>query len=518
MGGRLLTALLLVVACRTPPPRYVPPPPPIDPDVVERFRLGESAPSTLEPIHVLGRSPTADEEGEDARAASVALGQVLDSVEEHFPLVLAAQSELEAAEARLLGARGGFDTQLVSKGKLEEEGFYENERFDVSLRQPTSFGGIVFDGGYRLGQGDFPVYEGGDKTNEDGELRLGLVLPLLQGRVIDPRRVALWRARLQRDRADPEILRRRLAALRAAADAYWKWVAAGRVREVALRLLALAEDRTEQLRLAVEEGLLPAVNLTENERLIVDRRARLVAAERALERAAIELSLYWRSADGRPEVPSEGSLPYDFPEPRDASEVLLSEDESFALSARPEVRAVEIGLETLRLEGRLAENALLPKLDLALAGSQDVGSAVNQPDDKGDFELEAVLSLEVPLQRRAAKGRNRALEAQTVRLEREAQYLRERVVAEVQDARSALARSWQSLGPARENLRLANELADAERFQLTAGESDLLRVNLREQQAAVAAADLVAALEEHFRAVAVYRVALGIPHGGVPLP
>ena len=42
--------------------------------------------------------------------------------------------------------------------------------------------------------------------------------------------------------------------LKQAADAYWKWVAAGRLREVALRLLALAQDRMGQVRLAVEEG------------------------------------------------------------------------------------------------------------------------------------------------------------------------------------------------------------------------------------------------------------------------
>ena len=45
-----------------------------------------------------------------------------------------------------------------------------------------------------------------------------------------------------------------------------------RRRELALRLLALAEDRMEQIQLAVDEGLLAKINVTENERLIVDRR------------------------------------------------------------------------------------------------------------------------------------------------------------------------------------------------------------------------------------------------------
>ena len=128
------------------------------------------------------------------------------------------------------------------------------------------------------------------------------------------------------------------------------------------------------------------------------------------------------------------------------------------------------------------------------------------------------MTLEVPLQRRRAKGSARALAARRSQLQRDAQFLREVIVTDVQDARSALTQSWLRIEQARENVRLANELAEAERFQLTAGESDLLRVNLREQQAAVAAASLVDVLQLYFRALAAYRAVLGIPHGETPVP
>jgi outer membrane protein TolC len=268
----------------------------------------------------------------------------------------------------------------------------------------------------------------------------------------------------------------------------------------------------EQLEWAVEEGLLPPVNLTENQRLIIDRQASLVRAERGLQEAAIKLSLYWRDEEGRPSVPAEGALPYDFPAPRPAVDVLVRGDEEFALEQRPEVRAIALELESLRLKQSMARNTFLPELDFGMFASQDVGAPVNDPDDKGEFELEALLSLNVPLQRRGARGKVREITGKLSKLEREAQFVREVVVTDVQDARSALVQSWLRIEQSRENVRLANELAEIERFQLREGESDLLRVNLREQQAAVAAAKLVDDLHEYFRALAVYRAVLGIPY------
>ena len=47
------------------------------------------------------------------------------------------------------------------------------------------------------------------------------------------------------------------------------------------------------------------------------------------------------------------------------------------------------------------------------------------------------------------------------------------------------------------------------------GESDLFRVNVREQQTAVAAQNLVEVLAEHYFALAGYRAVLGLPYDEV---
>ena len=110
------------------------------------------------------------------------------------------------------------DTSLEAKGKFEPEGFYETERFDVWIEQPTQLWGTTFMGGYRIGTGDFAVYDGEAKTNSGGEYRAGVSVPLLQGGRIDPNRVELWRSRIELEKAEPIILQKRLEATRKAAN------------------------------------------------------------------------------------------------------------------------------------------------------------------------------------------------------------------------------------------------------------------------------------------------------------
>lgn len=84
--------------------------------------------------------------------------------------------------------------------------------------------------------------------------------------------------------------------------------------------------------------------------------------------------------------------------------------------------------------------------------------------------------------------------------------------SEVQDAASALVQAYRRLGLARQNAELALQLEDAERIALDEGQSDLFRVNLREQQTAAAQASEVDSQREYFTALADYRAVLGLAY------
>lgn len=528
--------VLAAASCQVSLPERRPLPGPLSPSEASRFRLEgprkEKEPSPLDLVGVptgslqaeppqtepLRSDPLQTEQGmAEAGDAdpTIRIEDVLLSVEYHFPLILAALEEVELAEGKLLSAQGGFDLMLGSKGAAELDGFYESERLDFTVEQPTTLWGTSLIGGYRVGRGDFADYDGKAKTLKGGEFRAGLSVPLLQGGRIDERRVEVWRAQLERDRTLPQVLEKRLDATRKAASTYWKWVAAGQKFKVAERLLALADSRQESVALAVKEGELGDIALVENRRLIVERQAILVGAERLLQQSSILLSLYLRDKEGVPVVPNVNLLPREFPVPRDPEEVLRNTDIETALARRPEVRALELERESKELELDLARNSLLPTLDLGLFASQDVGSEVSDPDDKGPFEFITVLQFKLPVQRRKAKGATRSGQAAISKLDRNLQFVRDLIVTDVQDASSALRQSFARIKQVEENVELAGQLEEAERLLLREGQSDLLRVNLREQQTAAAAGAMIDVLAEHFRALADYRAILGLPYDEV---
>ena len=517
--GGWLAALLTLTACSggggVRPVAL--PAPAVTPETTRRLAVDESArePAVLPVLGAVegttdGTSPTAE--------GPLRFAEVMVAVERSFPLVLAALEEVEIAEAEVLAAEGGFDLRV--RGGLDSslQGYYESDSASLGLEQPTTLWGATLFGGYKYGEGDFPVWEGGRKTRTGGEVRAGVRVPLLAGRSIDPRRAALWKARIQRAAADPKVLARRLDATREAALVYWGWVAAGQRLDIAERLLELARTRQAGIEESVDAGQFAPIALVENRRLIVERESIALRAERDLRQAAIRLSLFWRGADGAPRVPSRADLPGLLPSPRDPASILRDEDLGLALARRPEVQLGRLALETMDVELARRENDVLPRVDVAVAGSQDLGAATADPDDKGPFEFDAFLDVELPLQRRSARGALDAGRARRRQMERELTLAEDRVAAEVRDVRLRLEVSWARLERVRENARLAATLEEAERAELAEGTSDLLRVNLREQQTAAAASMLVDAVAEHFRGLAEYRAVLGVPYGAGPLP
>jgi hypothetical protein len=119
---------------------------------------------------------------------ALTLDEVLDSVNRSYPLLTAAQKDVERAEADLLSNRGHFDPVLKANTQNSFLGYYRNSYFDLTLEQPTPVWGTKIYGGWRTGQGNFPLYEGKLATFTGGEIRGGIEVPLLRNGEIDERR------------------------------------------------------------------------------------------------------------------------------------------------------------------------------------------------------------------------------------------------------------------------------------------------------------------------------------------
>ncbi len=455
------------------------------------------------------RSVTAQAQGARTDGAELALDEVTAAAERAYPLLKAAEQERAIAAADLLAAEGGFDATWKTRATVIPVGYYDSVRIDSAFERPTSLWGITPFVGYKLGSGRFAVYDGRLETLEYGEARVGVNAPIWRNGPIDRRRATLARAEIGTEVARLSVAEQRIQVRRAAAQRYWAWVAAGRKVDVAERLLRNVERRDEAVAARVERGDLPAIERTDNARAVEQRRAQLSQAERGLEQAAIELSLFFRDAEGRATPPPRARLPRSLPEPGPTTARAGADDLSVAMATRPEARRIALQLRQNSIEMRWGRNQLAPGLDLQLVGSQDFGADNPRRPDLSKPIFEISLLLDVPIQTRAIRGKLDAATALASRLQYQATFAKDRVEADVRDAQSAILRAAERVEAARREVRLAEELEEAERTRYAQGDSQLLIVNLREQQTAEAELRAIDARLDHQRAIADLRAARG---------
>jgi outer membrane protein TolC len=438
----------------------------------------------------------------------LALNEVLDAALRAFPGLLSVEQRKQVSEGELQTAQGGFDTLLKSQNRWSVVGLYENNNYDVVIEQPTIFLGATFFGGWRRGTGDYPVYDGKSLTASDGEARVGVNVPLWRNRDIDRRRASLQQAELGKLIANHEYDQALLEVRRQASHRYWDWVLAGvRVRTVQ-QLLQVAEQRNDGILQRVAAGDIPEFEALDNQRAIIERRERLVAAQRLLEQTAIQLSLYWRDVEGQPQLPTPELLPNDFPNPLPKIQANVDDAIATAISQRPELKRLALQSQQTETELALQENQQNPAVDFQVMGAKDIGYG---KDKLNRDELYLGLNVDIPLQQRVAGGRAQVASANLQRLKWDRMGAENRVEAEVKDVLSALDAAQKRVTLSRQQHQAALQLEDGERTRFELGETTLLFVNLREiatGDALLQAADAASSL---FKAQADYQATLAIP-------
>lgn len=440
-----------------------------------------------------------------AAQGPLTLEEILRSVERHYPPLLAALQDRIVAAADVLAATGRFDLSLKSGYEGDYLGKYRNDVYRTGIEQATQFQGMTYFAGYQLGRGEFASYDGKLQTDLGGEWKTGLKLPLLRDRSLDARRAELQKARIGQRIAGLGVDQQRLVILQLATRRYYEWVAAGLRYRVARSVLQVAEQRDGQLREAARLGQIPAVDVTDNQRAILTRRAQAIEAERGLQQASIELSLYHRDAGGVPVLPGPGRLPPAFPAPRDIDAQRLEDDIELAWKRRPEIRRFREQRSQVEVDRKLAQNQLLPAVDLSLSFASQLGE---RRAGRGPNDLVASLAFDLPAQRRVARGRDLAALARIEQFDQRERFARDQIAAEVRDAYSALKAAYQRARVLREEVDVAKQLETAERVRFELGEGNLFLVNLREQATYETELRELAALTEYYRALALYEYAI----------
>ena len=442
-------------------------------------------------------------------SGKLALADVIASVAQSFPKIEQARLQGGIASGEIMSANGFYDHKLQGYTLADPTGVYRNYRQGIGVARQLWWGGYL-SAGYRLGRGDFEPWYKERETDKSGEFKLGLVQPLLQGRAIDPARVALFQANLRQQAVAPEIERALLNNALEASEHYWNWVAAGGILEAQRELLELAETRTKQLQDLVKAGKNKAVDLLINDQLVAERKLKVIDSEQKYRATSYKLSLFLRNEVGDPMVPSDDWLPGNFPAVQPMMPGDFDADMASAMVQRPEPRLINLELQQVTWDNRLARNQTLPQLDLITEGSQDAGDPASSANDKSRFELEFGLQGELPIQRRKARGKIQMTNAKLAKLQQDLRWQEDKIGAELRTARMSLDNASQGVAQAEAALRSAITTLDSFRFAFSEGKTDLVYLNLQESKVNETEIKLIEEQTKWFEALAEMQAALGL--------
>jgi outer membrane protein TolC len=414
------------------------------------------------------------------KAKPLLLDEILTTVRENYPPLLAAWLQQDIANGRVRQAQGAFDPIVNGTLTFSPMNYYDGTYGGLFLEQPLAAGGANVYAGYRLSDGFLPDYERKIRTADGGEAVLGLSMPLLRNREFDSRRAAVGKATVDRELANPLILRQYLTFHRSARIAYYNWLAAGKRLAAAEEILTIAMERDGALKEQVKTGAIARIVETDNRRLVISREINVLIARRAFESASIALSLFHReSTTGDPITPARTRLPENFPTPSPPDSLQLINDRGAAAFRRPEVREIELLITKANIDQRLARNNLKPNLDLAAEFNQAIGNG--RPSDIDEAEIMGLLKFSLPIGNNESKGRIAAIEGELKQLEQKKKFTREQILTDANDSFSALQAAHEVLDQTAENVALAVELKAAENEKFRQGASDLLALQIREQ-------------------------------------
>lgn len=437
------------------------------------------------------------------------LDEVIKSTLEHHPALQGEIEERRAADADLLSAQGAFDPSIKGEGMNYATGGYSGSYGGAFVDQPLQLYGSRIVAGYRVGDGTFPIYENWYETNNGGEAHAGVEVPLLRDGPTDRRRVNISKSEAGQQVADAMVEQRRIDLARSAALSYWDWTAARLKVKTYRRLLEVALERDRQIAERVKKGDLPEFDSTDNQRAVLQRQAQLLSAERALKNSEFTLGLFYRDSSRQPLDVSGFSTLDKIPMP--LFEVQRSPEEPIeeAMRARPEFKGLDAQRQQNEFELKLARNQILPRLDLRVFTARDYGVG---DDKREETELKAGVRFEIPLLTRTQEGRIDFYEAKQRKIAFTETFLKERIRADVQDVLNALEIARKRVQVTAQEVQASRTLAEGERARFGLGDSNLIFVNLREQNAADAEVREIEALQDYQKAFVAFEAALARIH------
>lgn len=402
---------------------------------------------------------------------------------QNHPVARQAQLLNEVARQEIRLARGNFDPKL--EADFFSKKYNGKEYYAIaggSLKFPTRFPidpviGVDRNSGAYLNPENYI----GDEFNYQ-QFYAGISLPLGQGLITDERRAALRQAALFKTITEAEQIKIVNKLLLDAAKEYWQWYYSYYNYRLLNRSVLIAEDIFRRVKSNQEFGEASTIDtvqakITWQQRLIEQQEAWL-----DFQNTGIRISTYLWDSLSNPIALGNDWAPVILAEPWMMSANELEALSNQAKSNHPELRKLDLKLQQLEVDRRLAVEYLKPKLNLKYY-------ALNQPLDPNwnsslnlgeSYKVGVDFAFPLFLRKERAKLAQTKIKVTNTQFE---QTLREReIINELNSTYNQLRYTVAILNQQRDMVSSYERLLKAELLNLNQGESDLFKINVQQEK------------------------------------
>ncbi len=435
-----------------------------------------------------------------APADTLPIERYLSLVQQQHPEIRIAAAARDRASGAELSAWGLLDPRLTLQAatKSYDGGLKNNElqaslplywgqRMSLGFRRATAF----FDRDYL--------------TSNEGEPSISMSIPLVRNVLTDPVRTAIARTEQGVIAADAAVEERRnLVSLSALSD-YYAWAASRARYAIALQLYRIAFTRYQWVSAEILRGERAPIDSVEILQEVFRRRSLLVRTRNAVERSAlaVALNIWSESFTSSTMIAQYAPQPLPSPEPLDS--LRLAFDRERARQRRPELRKLYAEYEQAQFDIRLARESFKPAINAKLSM---YSPSWNPQITQLPTFWKAGLDFELPILYRAPAGQEQQAIAQRTSLAALIQLQQRRIDNDVLLAAATVNATYEQVVFAQAERIAAERMVAAEQQLFERGESDLLRLNLRERLLGEAQEREIEALQSHATAWALYRWAI----------
>lgn len=412
-------------------------------------------------------------------------------------------SDVARQEIRL--ARGNFDPKLESQLSLKQYNditYYQ--LFDGSLKIPTRspvspIAGLQHNDGKYLNPENYIS----DEFNFN-QTYVGISIPLGKGLLTDERRTALRQAEIFGDLMEAEQVKIINKLLLEAAKDYWQWYYAYYNYRVAHSTTKVGEDIFRRVKLNFDEGETSPMDTVQAKITLLERQVSRQEAYIEWKNSTLKVSTYlWDS------LMNPVDLPMEFVPVADATMDILSQNtiEELINNARinhPDLQKLNLKLQHLELDKRLAKENMKPKLDVSYYmlnqpfNPLETDPFINLTDN---YKLGVDFSIPLFLRKERAKLSQTRLKIVSTTFERD--LATRQVMNDINTAHNYVVSNGLLLLQQRSMVENYFRLMNAELINLENGESDLFKINVQQEKLFQAQSKLIKVISEYEKQKAV---------------